>query len=61
MNEWNIPMYKISELANMVKMSRTALLYYEKLDLIKCQKLDNGYRIYADLNLQRIRLIQQLH
>jgi len=60
-NEWNIPMYQISELANMVKMSRTALLYYEKLDLIKGQRLDNGYRIYTNLDLQRIRLIQQLH
>ncbi len=54
-------MYQISELANMVKMSRTALLYYEKLDLIKGQRLDNGYRIYTNLDLQRIRLIQQLH
>jgi len=53
--------YQISELANLVGMSRTALLYYEKLDLIKGQRLDNGYRIYTDLDLQRIRLIQQLH
>ncbi len=42
-------------------MSRTALLYYEKLDLIKGRRLDNGYRIYTDSGLQRIKLIQQLH
>jgi len=54
-------MYQISELANRVGMSRTALLHYEKLDLIKGRRLDNGYRIYTDLDLQRIRLIQQLH
>jgi len=54
-------MYQISELANMVNMSRTALLYYEKLDLIKGRRLDNGYRIYTDLDIQRIKLIQQLH
>jgi len=53
--------YQISELANMVNMSRTALLYYEKLELIKGQRLANGYRIYTDLDLQRIKLIQQLH
>ncbi len=54
-------MYQISELAKMVGMSRTALLYYEKLELIKGRRLDNGYRIYTELDLQRIRLIQQLH
>lgn len=54
-------MYQISELAKLAGMSRTALLYYEKLDLIKGKRLENGYRLYTDIDLQRIRLIQQLH
>lgn len=53
-------MYKISELAALVGLSRTALLYYENQQLISGQRLDNGYRIYSDKDVQRIRLIQQL-
>lgn len=53
-------MYKISELAAEVGLSRTALLYYEKQKLISGRRLKNGYRAYSDKDLQRIRLIQQL-
>ncbi|TRX55742.1 MerR family transcriptional regulator [Thalassomonas sp. M1454] len=53
-------MYRISELASKVGLSRTAILYYEKQQLIKGKRLDNGYRVYSDKDLQRIRLIQQL-
>lgn len=52
--------YQISELAAEVGLSRTALLYYEKQDLIKGKRLSNGYRVYSDKDLQRVRLIQQL-
>lgn len=54
-------MYRISELATKVSMSRTALLYYEKLGLIEGRRADNGYRIYSETDVQRIKLIQQLH
>ncbi|ELR66695.1 Transcriptional regulator, MerR family [Photobacterium marinum] len=53
-------MYKISEFAAKVGLSRTALLYYEKQKLISGRKLENGYRVYSDEDLQRVRLIQQL-
>lgn len=53
-------MYKISELAALVGLSRTALLYYEKQKLISSHRLSNGYRVYGDKELQRVRLIQQL-
>jgi DNA-binding transcriptional MerR regulator/ubiquinone/menaquinone biosynthesis C-methylase UbiE len=52
--------YRISELAVEVGLSRTALLYYEKQDLIKGRRLSNGYRVYSESDLQRIRLIRQL-
>ena len=54
-------MYRISELANKIGISRTAILYYEKMNLFKGERLSNGYRVYSDLDLQRIRLIMQLH
>ena len=54
-------MYKISELAEKVGLSRTALLYYEKLKLIAGRRLENGYRVYSERDLQHVRLIQQLH
>ncbi|USD63910.1 MerR family transcriptional regulator [Vibrio sp. SCSIO 43140] len=53
-------MYRISELAAEVGLSRTALLYYEKQNLISGKRLSNGYRVYSDKDLQRVRLIQQL-
>lgn len=53
-------MYQISELASLVGLSRTALLYYEKLGLIKGRRLDNGYRVYSDRDVQQVRLILQL-
>lgn len=53
-------MYRISELATKVGLSRSALLYYEKLKLISGKRLGNGYRAYDDSDVQRIRLIQQL-
>ncbi len=53
-------MYKISQLAALTGMSRTALLYYEKQKLIAGQRLQNGYRVYSDKDVQRVRLVQKL-
>ncbi|CAM3820580.1 MerR family transcriptional regulator [Parendozoicomonas haliclonae] len=53
-------MYRISELAEQVGLSRTALLYYEKQGLIKGRRQSNGYRIYSDHDVQRLRLVQNL-
>ncbi|WP_371185133.1 MerR family transcriptional regulator [Thalassotalea maritima] len=53
-------MYRISELASRVGLSRTVLLYYEKLNLIVAKRQDNGYRYYSDRDVQQVRLIQQL-
>jgi DNA-binding transcriptional MerR regulator/ubiquinone/menaquinone biosynthesis C-methylase UbiE len=52
--------YLISELAEIVGISRTTLLYYEKLKLINGNRQSNGYRTYDNSDIQRIRLIQQL-
>ncbi|WP_127558946.1 MerR family transcriptional regulator [Nioella ostreopsis] len=53
-------MYQISELAESVGLSRTTLLYYEKLGLVKGKRQANGYRVYTDADRQRLRLMQQL-
>lgn len=52
--------YLISELASLVGLSRTTLLYYEKLNLISGKRLENGYRAYSERDLQQVRLVQQL-
>lgn len=52
--------YKISELAALTGLTRTTVLYYEKLNLIKGRRQSNGYRWYNDKDLQRVRLLQQL-
>ena len=53
-------MYRISELAQRVGVSRATLLYYEKLGLLKGQRQANGYRVYSDADRQRLELMQQL-
>ncbi|CAK16045.1 MerR family transcriptional regulator [Pseudomonas entomophila] len=53
-------MYRISELAALVGLSRSTLLYYEKLGLIRSSREANGYRRYRDADLQQLRLLQQL-
>ncbi|WP_064608273.1 MerR family transcriptional regulator [Photobacterium sp. J15] len=53
-------MYRISELAELLGLSRTTLLYYEKIGLISGKRQSNGYRSYSELDVQRLRLIQQL-
>lgn len=53
-------MHLISEVAKQVGLSRTTLLYYEKIGLIKGQRLANGYRYYRDYDVQRLKLLQRL-
>lgn len=53
-------MYRISELAQKVGLSRSTLLYYEKLKLISAKRQSNGYRCYTDQDVQRVKLLQQL-
>jgi len=53
-------MYRISELANRAGLSRSTLLYYEKLTLLQGKRLSNGYRVYSDEDLERLQLVQQL-
>lgn len=45
-------MYRISELALKVGLSRSTLLYYEKLGLISSKRQANGYRTYSEHDLQ---------
>ncbi|ASP38105.1 methyltransferase [Bacterioplanes sanyensis] len=53
-------MYRISQLASRVGLSRSALLYYERLGLIQGQCGSNGYRYYSERDVQHILLIRQL-
>ncbi|ABV86265.1 MerR family transcriptional regulator [Shewanella pealeana] len=53
-------MYRITELAQKVGLSRSTLLYYEKLGLISAQRQANGYRSYSEQDVQRLKLLQQL-
>ena len=53
-------MFSISQLADEVGLSRSTLLYYEKIGLLKAQRQANGYRVYSDAEKQRLRFVQQL-
>ncbi|PUB17337.1 methyltransferase domain-containing protein [Yoonia sediminilitoris] len=53
-------MYQISKLAESVGLSRATLLYYEKLGLLRAARQANGYRVYTDVDRQRLSLMQQL-
>ena len=41
-------------------LSRSTLLYYEKIGLLKGQRQHNGYRVYSDADRQRLLLLQRL-
>lgn len=53
-------MYRISQLATLTGLSRSTLLYYEKLGLLQGSRQSNGYRSYSETDLQHLRLLQQL-
>ncbi len=53
-------MYRISQLASRVGLSRSSLLYYERLGLIQGQRGSNGYRYYSERDVQHVLLIRQL-
>ena len=53
-------MYRISQLASQAGLSRSTLLYYEKLGLIQSRRSSNGYRYFTEADRQRLTLIQQL-
>ncbi len=53
-------MYRISELAQKVGLSRSTLLYYEKQGVLQGIRQANGYRLYSDKDAQRLHLLQQL-
>ena len=52
--------YKIGEISEMYDMSRDSLMYYEKLDIIKPIRDDNGYRLYNISDIWRLNLIKEL-
>ncbi|MCO7188811.1 MerR family transcriptional regulator [Pseudoalteromonas sp. XMcav2-N-2] len=52
--------YRISELAAQLGLSRSTLLYYEKRGLLCGSRASNGYRLYGEQDLQKVRLLQQL-
>lgn len=53
-------MYRISELAAKHGLSRSTLLYYEKLGLVVSRRQANGYRIFSEEAAQQLSLLQQL-
>jgi DNA-binding transcriptional MerR regulator len=53
-------MLSISELAKSLGLSRSTLLYYEKLGLLKGRRQQNGYRVFSDADRHRLLLLQRL-
>lgn len=49
---------KISELSNQTGVSVRSLRYYEEKNLLHPTRLENGYRIYADEDIGRVKTIQ---
>jgi DNA-binding transcriptional MerR regulator len=53
-------MITVGKAAKMFGLSRTALLYYDSLGLIKAKRADNGYRMYSDSDIERLSRIISL-
>lgn len=54
-------MISISKLGEIVELSRSTLLYYEKIGLIHGERFQNGYRNYSEGDVQRVKFIKILH
>ena len=51
-------MYKITELGRRFGLSRSTLLYYDKIGLLKPSgRTDSGYRIYNETDRQRLEAV----
>jgi DNA-binding transcriptional MerR regulator/ubiquinone/menaquinone biosynthesis C-methylase UbiE len=53
-------MYRISQLTGISGLSRSTILYYERLGLLSPSRTENGYRIYGEPDVQRLHLIRKL-
>ncbi len=53
-------MITVGKAAKMFGLSRTALLYYDSIGLMKPKRADNGYRLYSDEDIERLRKIISL-
>ena len=51
---------KISEFSNKSNLSIDTIRYYEKLSLLKVNKLDNKRKDYTEDNLEELKLITML-
>lgn len=53
--------YSISQIARDCGLSRSTLLFYDRLGLLRCLgRTGSGYRVYSDKDLLRLRRIRQL-
>lgn len=48
----------ISELSQRTGVSLRSLRYYEEKELLCPERLENGYRQYKEMDIERVRLIQ---
>ena len=51
---------RIGELSEKTEVSIRSLRYYEEKELIKPQRLENGYRVYKQSDIERVKTIQLL-
>lgn len=54
-------MLTVGKIAKMFGISRTALLYYERIGLIVPEKrAENGYRLYSENDIEKLKIIMSL-
>lgn len=51
-------MYKINEITKLTGLSRSTLLYYERIELVVPEKeLNNDYRLYSEVDLKDLKKV----
>jgi DNA-binding transcriptional MerR regulator len=54
-------MFTVGKMAKMFGLSRTALLYYDDIGLLcPSERAENGYRLYSDSDVEKLRQIVSL-
>jgi MerR family transcriptional regulator/heat shock protein HspR len=60
MAQRNEPVYAISVAARLCDMHPQTLRLYERLGLVKPNRMDNRNRLYSEIDIERLKQIQRL-
>lgn len=50
--------YTVKQVSELLNIPKDTLIYYDKLDIVKPQRGDNGYRYYSDDDINDLKYVE---